>query len=217
MPELIFWDVDTQHDFMCEAGKLYVPGAEEIVPQLERLTNFAHESRILVVASADHHDLTDPEISDAPDFRETFPPHCLRGTPGQAKVPSTQLRDPLILEPEALTKERIRESLSNHDGDILFHKSRFDVFSNPNVEPVLDILDPSEVVVYGVALDVCNKFAIEGFLERRPGMTITLVTDATKAINPSEGERLLAEWSSRGVLMSTTDEVVSHIESEVRS
>jgi len=42
------------------------------------------------VASADDHELTDPEISDEPDFEYTYPPHCLRGTPGAERVPETK-------------------------------------------------------------------------------------------------------------------------------
>ena len=49
------------------------------------------------VASADDHELTDPEISDAPDFRNTYPPHCLRGTRGAEKILETKQRDPLPL------------------------------------------------------------------------------------------------------------------------
>ena len=35
---VIFWDVDTQHDFMDPDGKLYVKGAELIMPKLAQLT-----------------------------------------------------------------------------------------------------------------------------------------------------------------------------------
>jgi len=37
----LFYDVDTQRDFMLPEGKLYVPGAERIFPCLEALTRFA--------------------------------------------------------------------------------------------------------------------------------------------------------------------------------
>ena len=30
--EIVFWDVDTQKDFMNVDGKLYVPNAMEIIP-----------------------------------------------------------------------------------------------------------------------------------------------------------------------------------------
>ncbi len=217
MPALIFWDVDTQYDFIYSDGRLYVPDSESIIPKLEKLSRYAHEHSIVVVASADNHELTDPEISDAPDFRETFPPHCMRGTPGQQKVESTALRDPLVIEPAPLPLDDLTAKLQVHNGDILLHKQRFDVFSNPNAGPVLEILDPDEIVLYGVALDVCNKFAIEGILERRPEVTLTLVTDATRPINPVEGERLLSEWRKRGVRMESAEALLTKLRSQVHA
>src|SRR2546422_10104555 len=97
---LIFWDVDTQYDFMRVDGKLYVPDAEQIIPQLAQLTRQAHEHGVRIVASADDHVPGHRELSDQPDFKDTFPPHCLRGTPGQRKIPQTRLQKPLVIEPE---------------------------------------------------------------------------------------------------------------------
>jgi len=97
---VIFWDVDTQYDFMKADGKLYVPDAEQLIPNLKKLTDYAHGHGICILASADDHLLEDPETSLTPDFKETFTPHCLRGTPGQRKIPETTLRNPLVIEPE---------------------------------------------------------------------------------------------------------------------
>src|SRR3954447_26270634 len=93
----VLWDVDTQRDFMLPEGKLYVPGAEETAPAMARLVAAAREAGVVPVASAGRHQLPDPEIHDEPDFRSTFPPHCLRGTRGAQKVPETEQDDPLPL------------------------------------------------------------------------------------------------------------------------
>ena len=93
MARVIFWDVDTQYDFMKADGKLYVPDAEQLIPNLKKLTDYAHGHGIRVVASADDHVREDAEISATPDWKATFPPHCLRGTPGQRKIPETALRN----------------------------------------------------------------------------------------------------------------------------
>src|SRR5436190_13671349 len=95
---LVFWDVDTQYDFMFSDGKLYVTGAEQVLPQLSQLTRHARKAGIPIVASIDHHVMTDPELSATPDFRETFPPHCLQGTPGHDKVDATRTLDPLYVD-----------------------------------------------------------------------------------------------------------------------
>jgi nicotinamidase/pyrazinamidase len=201
MARVIFWDVDTQYDFMKADGKLYVPDAEHIIPNLKKLTDFAHGHGLRIVASADDHLPQHPEISDQPDWKTTFPPHCLRGTPGQKKIPETALRDPLVIEPDV-------QDAKAHRGDILFHKHRFDVFTNPNVLPVLDVIDPQDIVLYGVALDVCVRYAIEGLLEHRPHIRLFAVVDAMKPIDRDVAEHLLREWGDEGVRLVKTSEVV---------
>src|SRR5947209_18986798 len=89
MPRVIFWDVDTQYDFMRADGKLYVPEAEQIIPNLKKLADYGHAHGIRVIASADDHVVGHAEISATPDWKTTFPAHCLRGTPGQKKIPET--------------------------------------------------------------------------------------------------------------------------------
>ena len=204
----VFWDVDTQVDFMRPDGRLYVAGAETIVANLAALTDFAHHKGIRIVGSSDNHDPEDEELSDSPDFTDTFPPHCLRGTEGQARIPETVLRDVLIVEPEEPVAAVVRR-VANHGGNILFHKHYFDVFTNPSVEGVVEALAIDQVVLYGVALDVCNRYAVEGLLARDPGIAITVVTDAVRAIDEDGRDALLADWQDRGVALACTRQVVS--------
>ena len=206
MAGTLFWDVDTQYDFMRADGKLYVPEAEQIIPKLRQLTDHAHRSGIRILASAVDHVPAHRELSDKPDFQETFPPHCMHGTPGQRKIPETALKDPLVIDPAPRAAAEVRAEVRSHQGDILVNKEWFDVFSNPNVEPVLDELDPGHVVLYGVALDVCNRYVVEGLLARRPQVKIVAVTDAMKPIDASRAEALLAGWARRGVTLATTRE-----------
>ena len=48
----IFWDVDTQADFIHPDGKHYVPGVETIVPNLARLVDAAIVADHLILAAA---------------------------------------------------------------------------------------------------------------------------------------------------------------------
>lgn len=204
---VIFWDVDTQHDFMDPDGKLYVPGAEKIKPNLKRLTDYAHERQIRIVASSDDHVPGHRELSEEPDFEETFPEHCMRGTPGAEKIAETKLHEPLIIEPDPIPHQELAEKLGSHGGDVLIRKHWFDVFTNPNTDTLLEVWDPAEIVVYGVALDVCDKYAIEGFIER--GIPrIHFVVDAARAIHPEKEDQLLMEWKKQDVNLVTTKQVV---------
>jgi nicotinamidase/pyrazinamidase len=207
--DIVFWDVDTQHDFMRADGKLYVPGSEEIIPVLAQLTGYAHRHGIRIVASADDHVPGHPELSATPDWNETFPEHCMRGTPGQAKIAETTLRHPMVIEPEAHDSGVLAARVRTHDGDILFHKHWFDVFTNPNVLPALDALAPASILLYGVALDVCDRYAVEGLLRHRPGIRLSLVTDAVRAIHPEAGAALLTQWAERGVRLLTSAEALA--------
>lgn len=201
----LFWDVDTQHDFMRADGALYVADSESIIPNLAALTNYAHRRGIRIVASADDHEPGHRELSDQPDFAESFPLHCMRGTPGQRKIRETTLRDPLIIEPDAPLPAAARA----HQGDFLLHKHWFDVFTNPHTSALVEQLRPSDIVLYGVALDVCNRFAIEGLLAHHGAVRLHLVTDATRAIHPESSAALLSDWERRGVHLVTTAEVLA--------
>jgi nicotinamidase/pyrazinamidase len=201
----VLWDVDTQVDFMLPEGKLYVPGAEETIPSMERLVAAAREAGVVHVASADDHELTDPEISDEPDFSNTYPPHCLRGTRGAARIDATEQADPL---PLSLTPypPGLLPGLVDGRRELLLLKKNFNVFTNPNTDPLLDALDPEEIVVFGVATDVCDDAAIRGFLLR--GRNVRFVEDAARALDPEREATCTAFWRERGVSFTTVDEVV---------
>jgi nicotinamidase/pyrazinamidase len=201
----LLWDVDTQVDFVRSDGKLPVPGAEDAVPAMRRLVQWAAERGVTHLATADDHELTDPEIVDDPDFATTFPPHCLRGTPGAAKIPETAQRDPLPLSLTPYPPGLVR-SLVDGQRELLILKKTYSAFSNPNLEPLLEALAPEEVIVFGVATDVCNHAAIIGLLDR--GYRVAFVEDASRGLSKERVERSLAEWRERGVRFTTSNEVI---------
>ena len=208
MTRVVFWDVDTQRDFMLPDGKLYVPRAEQIIPRLAALTAFARQHGIRVVASAEWHQPDDAELSDRPDYAQTFPPHCLAGTPGAERIPETAPANPLIIEPTRQSGEQLAARVHAHSGEIVLRKRHFDVFSNPNADLVVRALAPTAIVVYGAALDICIRDAVEGMLARWPHTRLYAVTDAMKAIRYEVGEHLLRDWGDEGVRLVKTVEIV---------
>lgn len=193
---MIFWDVDTQRDFMEPQGKLYVPGAETIVPNLERLTAWAQQNRILVVASMDAHQPGDEE------FRH-YPPHCLAGTRGQEKIPATRLSRQAILpnRPAPLPTQ-----FEDYD-QIILEKQHLDVFTNPNCEALLARLGTEgEIVLYGVVTEICVARAARGLLDR--GRRLCLVRDAVQHLEEAKGRAALEEVVRRGGRLVSTDELL---------
>ena len=197
----VLWDVDTQLDFVHADGKLPVPGAEDAVPAMARLVQWAYAENVPHVASADDHELTDPEISEEPDYRSTYPPHCLRGTRGAAKVVETRQLDPV---PLALTEVPQRWLRGR---EFLLLKKHFDVFSNPNTDRLLELLDPEEVVLFGVASDVCDDAAIRGLVAR--GRRVAFVEEASRGLDEERTSACTAAWREAGVRFVTVDEVVA--------
>jgi nicotinamidase/pyrazinamidase len=209
MPGTIFWDVDTQVDFMLPSGSLPVPGADRLLPNLGRLTAAAREWGITIVHTADDHIAGDPEIGAAPDFVDTFPAHCLRGTPGAERMAETAPSpDAADIPPDG---EGVDLAAVAAAPEIVLRKNHFDAFSNPAAAPLLRRLAPDRIVVYGVALEVCDRYAVEGMLALDPRFEIVVVEDAVAALDPERGTALLDNWRSRGVRVLTTDQVLLEI------
>jgi nicotinamidase/pyrazinamidase len=205
---VVLWDVDTQVDFMLPHGKLYVPGAEETAPAMAKLVAAAREGRVVHVASADDHELNDPEISDEPDWRNTFPPHCLRGTRGAEKIPETEQLDPLPLTLTPYPPGLVPGFVEGRR-ELLLLKKTVNVFTNPNTDPLLQALDPDEIVVFGVATDVCDDATIRGFLQR--GLRVRFVEDAARGLDEDRVVACTAAWRERGVEFTTADEVADSL------
>jgi nicotinamidase/pyrazinamidase len=197
----VLWDVDTQVDFMEPSGKLYVPDARQIAPTLERLIDAGRAAGLTHVASADDHELTDPEISESPDYRSTYPPHCLRGTRGAEKVPETRQADPVPLGLTVVPSQWLTGR------EFLLLKKSFDVFTNPNAERLLGLLDPGEIIVFGVATDVCNDAAIRGLIGR--GRSVTFVEEASRGLDEARTAACTADWRGLGVRFASVAEVVA--------
>jgi len=205
----VFWDVDTQVDFMLPSGSLAVPGAEALRPNLGRLTDGARAAGVTIVHTADDHDPGDPEIAAEPDFVETFPAHCLRGTGGAERLPETAAGPGAVdIPPDG---SGVDLTAAAGAAEVVLRKNRFDAFSNPAAAPLLRTLAPDRVVVYGVALEVCDRYAVEGMLALDGGFEIVLVEDAVAALDPVKGRALVEEWRRRGVRVTSTDEVLKEI------
>ena len=193
---LIFWDVDTQADFMLPAGKLYIPGAETIIPTLARLTSWAAGHQVLVIADVDAHQPDDEEFSQ-------YPPHCLPGTPGQKKIPETTLTPQFII-PNRVGAEP-PDTLQYRQ--IVIEKQTIDVFTNPNVEGFLARLGRPEIVLYGVVTEICVAAATRGLLDR--GCRVTVVEDAIRHLDQEKAMAFLEEVRRRGGRIAVAQQLLS--------
>ncbi len=199
----LFWNVDTQKDFVEPNGKLYVQDAEKLKPKWEQLTRLAEKNSIRVVNSADHHFYNSPELDSSPDYIKTFPEHCMAGTEGAEYVKETAPEDAVIFDwnkeylitPEILNLDKFR--------NFIIRKDAFDVFSgNPWTKKILRMIKPDTVVVYGVTTNVCVDYAVKGL--NRKVKNIIVIEDAIKEL--PKIPLPFKNWEKKGVKLMQLDD-----------
>ncbi len=201
--KILFWNVDTQYDFMRNdetfKGALPVEGARAIEQNLGKLTQFARIYDIKVVNTGDWHTLNDREIDNVnPDFKTTYFAHCMQNTKGAEHVPVTAPTNPAITYWD---RETFDKTAVQKNRDVVIYKNEFDAFvGSKHTEEILNIINPKTVFVYGVATNVCVDFAVKGLLQR--GKEVYVVEDAIKEL-PKEIaaqplEDVLKQWNFDG-------------------
>lgn len=200
---MVFFDIDTQVDFMRPDGKLYVPGAEQVVPNLVKLMSFARERGAPVISSADAHTPDDPEFA-------IWPPHCVIGTPGQRRIPETQFADAVVVpsQPGAFVPP------TEWPRQIIIEKPTYDTADNPNFDAILRALGPRRAVVFGVATEYCVRADVLALRER--GFPVDLVVDAIKPITEAGGRKAIEEMKAAGVRLVRTADVCAAARQEAR-
>lgn len=202
----ILWEVDVQADFMLPGGKLYVPGAEQIIPNINRLVETAREGRVLLISSADAHNPDDSELRD-------WPPHCMKGSPGAELLPEACAPRRLVIPNEAgfAVPQNFRGVQQ-----IILQKNQLDVFGNPHAGAVLKSLKEQgsrafeanpEFAVFGVATEYCVRCAADGLLRKE--CRVAIIADAIKALDEGEGQKVLKELQSAGARLISTDETMA--------
>lgn len=207
----ILWEVDAQADFMLSGGKLYVPGAEKIIPNLNRLVEAARKGRVFLISSADAHRPDDPEFGE-------WPPHCLKGSAGAELIPEARAPRQLIIPNQR--GFALPRNLGTFQ-QVILEKNTLDVFDNPNTDALLERVhaasSPSsdaapEFIVFGVVTECCVRYAADGLLRR--GQRVSLVRDAIHALDEKKGREVLDELQSRGARLLSTEEALATVDRE---
>jgi nicotinamidase/pyrazinamidase len=195
--KIVFWEVDAQRDFMLPGGKLYVPGAEKIIPNIQRLVKAAADAGVFIVSSGDAHTENDPEF-------QRFPPHCVKGTPGAQIIPEGLTKD--VMRIENGQTEKLATNVLAHS-QVVIEKQSLDVFDNPHASEIVEQLgNDAEYIVFGVVTEYCVRCAAKGLLER--GRRVSIVRDAVETLKPKDGARSLDEMQDLGARLISTNEAL---------
>jgi len=196
-PDFIFWEVDVQADFMLPGGKLYVPSAEKLLPNIQRLTDAARQGHVFLVSHGCFHTPDDPEF-------KIFPPHCVKGTQGSELVPEA-LTDTIARVPNEPGARLPHDLLTYHQ--VLLEKQTLNIFESRHADELVRRLgDHPEFVVFGVVTEYCVRLAAKGLLERK--RRVAVVQDAIETLKPEGGQSAIAELRQLGARLTTTDEAL---------
>jgi nicotinamidase/pyrazinamidase len=198
--DFILWEVDVQADFMFPGGKLYVPGAEKILPNIRKLTDAARRGEAFLVSHGCFHSADDPEFKQ-------FPPHCVKGTAGAEFVLEALTDNFVRVENNADAK--LPDDLFQYQ-QITLEKQTLDVFETRNADNLVKRLPAdAEFVVFGVVTEYCVSCAVKGLLQRK--RRVAVVRDAVETLASDVGNQTLNELQSLGATLVTTETVLEQI------
>jgi nicotinamidase/pyrazinamidase len=198
--DYIFWEVDVQADFMLPGGKLYVPGAEKLLPNIRKLTDAARRGEVFLVSHGCFHPANDPEFKQ-------FPPHCLKGTPGTELVPEALAKNFVRVKNDA--NASLPENLFKYQ-QIILEKETLDVFESRHADELVERLgNAAEFVVFGVVTEYCVSLAVKGLLKRK--RRVAVVRDAIETLAPEVGSKTLSELQSLGARLIKTGDILEQV------
>jgi nicotinamidase/pyrazinamidase len=195
--KIIFWDVDTQFDFMRPEGKLYVPEAETIINKVSDVRKFALENGYSMLGDIDWHSQDNEEISDNPDFKQTFPAHCIAGQPGSERVGYLGQLPIEYVEKEPMSTDALQRLIDKDQFHVIIRKESIDVFDNPNTDKLIELVKPEQVVAFGIALDCCVYYVLQG-LSKYKDIKLTLLRDIVKGLGTKPEDEILAQLKQMG-------------------
>jgi nicotinamidase/pyrazinamidase len=180
--------VDVQNDF-CEGGSLAVSGGAEVAYRIGELLHHwsARDPKApgyaMAVATRDHHIDPGAHFADDPDFVDSWPPHCVVGTDGEAFHPNL---DPQPFD-AVFYKGEHAAAYSGFEGHTADGEKLADWLRRHGV---------TDVDVCGIATDYCVRAtALDAVGE---GFGVRVLTDLVAGVARETAEAALAEVRAAG-------------------
>lgn len=184
--------IDVQNDFT-EGGALGVTGGAAVASGITEYLREHPGAYDLVIASRDWHDGDNDNgghfASGAPDFVDTWPRHCVAGTPGAEYHPAldTSLIDVHVKKGQGVPAYSIFEGTTDDGGDLI---------------DLLDEKGVDVVHVAGIATDYCVLASARDALDA--GREVVVLTDLVAGVAPESSRAALDELAAAGAdLMNT--------------
>ena len=195
---VVFIDLDTQVDLLATEGKLSLKGAENIIGNLHRLTEFAVHHGCPIISGVQAF----PNEEAVPSG---FAPHCLAHSPGAAKLPETLTDDVLVIANQE------NNQTIGYDFQLVLEHQGFDIFQNVNAELVFASIPEKNCVIFGVPTELTVKAAVVRL--RELGYSIRVVRDAILPLQAAEEDAALSEMAINGAKFVDTDTLLEQLSS----
>ena len=178
--------VDVQNDFT-EGGALGVKGGDAVAQRItEYLVTHAEEYAV-IVASRDWHDGDSDNgghfAAGEPDFVDSWPVHCVSGTPGAEYDPG--------LDTGAVTHH-----VKKGQGKPAYSLFEGTTDAGETVSHLLDAHGVVDVDVTGIATDYCVRASALDAIEH--GRHVRVLTDLIAGVAEQSSEAALAELAHAG-------------------
>lgn len=206
--------VDVQNDF-CEGGSLAVKGGAEVAAAISEYVDAHHGQFDHIVATQDWHIEPGPHFSENPDFVDSWPPHCVAGTPGAELHPDLDteyiqayfrkgqftaaysgFEGILAPEDEVPTGDRKPGALQLPEDAEAMTAGSFADEDAIGLDDWLQSHDVEDVVIMGLATDYCVMATALDAVQA--GYSVTVVKNLTAGIAP-DLEDAYAEMELGGV------------------
>jgi len=188
--------VDVQNDFT-EGGSLAVSGGTAVATGITKLLDEHSDAYDLVIASRDWHDGGSDNgghISDQPNYVDTWPVHCISGTPGAEYHPALA-SDRIGVH---IKKGQGKPAYSAFEGTDDFGKTIGEVFQAHGI---------TDVDVVGLATDHCVRASALDAIE--DGERVRVLTDLIAGVGDASSAAALTELAGAGATLAPSAAVES--------
>lgn len=177
--------VDLQQDF-AEEGALACTGGHAVTKRIAAYVGTLPAEELVIASRDDHEPHSDNggHFSETPDFKTTWPPHCVHGTPGQDYIGDFEAsrRDVEVFKGQGCP------AYSAFEGTTADGKTLAEVLSDAGV---------TDLDVCGIAIDYCVRASVLDALKL--GLTVRLLARLCVGVSPETVERTFDELDEAGV------------------
>lgn len=211
--------VDAQRGFMPTSegnrlnlpgfGELGVDGGERIVKNINQLSEKFAQSSLPIATTQDYHPAHTAHFADEPNYVNTWPTHCVGGTPG------AELHPDLLVTGDITAEHFIKGDVactSPEDDTSYTGALAYQPATGMTLPNWLREQQATEVYVTGLALGDGdeNKLCVDSTAAdlHDQGFEVTLIIDATEAVMSENRELCFRRLGASGIRLATTVEAL---------